>query len=378
MNLLKTMVAFTFFLAAQNANAAMYYQPGISIPTFTYPNVQINTQFKSPWKKPTPTPTKTPTPTVSPTPTVPAQPATLYYGAYAGDNGDMSKVLQFETDAGKKLSIVMWYQGWEVADDMDQFQPTIMDNVRNHGSIPMITWEPWDYTKGVNQPTYSLSAIINGNHDAYIRKWAQDSKAWGQPYFLRLAHEMNGNWYPWSERVNGNSAGQYIQMWQHVHDIFTQEGVTNVTWVWSVNIVDPTETPINTLYPGDNYVDWVAMDGYNGGTALNWGGWKSFTQVFQQTYNEIGAITQKPLMVSETASAEAGGSKANWITNAYGSEVANMPRIKAIIWFNMNKETDWRITSSTTTKNAFRTAVANSKYATNVYGGITSCPILLL
>jgi beta-mannanase len=334
-----------------------------------------NKQIK-PTKAPTPTPTKAPTvtPTAIPTPTG-TTPATLYYGAYAGDNGDMTKVTQFETDAGKKLSIVMWYQGWEVADDFDQFQPTVMNNVRNHGSIPMITWEPWDYTKGANQPAYSLSAIINGNHDAYIRKWALDSKAWGKPYFLRFAHEMNGNWYPWAERANGNSAGQYVQAWKHVRDIFTQEGVTNVTWVWSVNIVDATSTPINTMYPGDNYVDWVAMDGYNGGSALPWGGWKSFTQVFQQTYNEIGAITQKPLMVSETASAEAGGSKANWITNAYGTEVANMPKIKGIIWFNANKETDWRITSTTQTKNAYRTAVAQSKYATNVYAGITSCPI---
>ena len=117
------------------------------------------------------------------------------------------------------------------------------------------------------------------------------------------------------------------------------------------------------------------MDGYNGGSGLNWGGWKSFTQVFQSTYNELGAITQKPVMVSEMGSAEAGGSKANWITNAYGTEVANMPRIKALVWFNANREADWRITSSTTAKNAFRTAVANSKYAVNGYSGITSCPI---
>jgi beta-mannanase len=371
----KTILAFMFLLAAHSVSAASYYQPPMSYQTLLYQNMNIQSQFRNSWKKVTPTPSNSPTPTATPTPTQPAQSASLYFGAYTGDNNDMTKLTQFETNAGKQLSISMWYQSWGVSDNSKNFQTIWMDNIRNHGAIPMVTWEPWNYTMGASQPTYSLSAIINGNHDAYIRKWAQDSKAWGKPYFLRLAHEMNGNWYPWSERVNGNTTGQYIQMWRHVHDIFTQEGVTNITWVWSVNIVDPTETPINTLYPGDQYVDWVAMDGYNGGTALNWGGWKSFTQVFQQTYNELGAITQKPLMVSETASAEAGGSKANWITNAYGSEVANMPKIKAIIWFNLNKETDWRITSSTTTKNAYRTAVAQPKYATNVYAGITSCPI---
>lgn len=373
--MIKTILAFMFLLAAQSVNAASYYQPPMSYQTLMYQNMVMQTQFRNSWKKVTPTPSNSPTPTATPIPTQPAQSASLYFGAYTGDNNDMAKLSQFETNAGKKLSISMWYQSWGVSDNSKNFQPTWMDNIRNHGAIPMVTWEPWNYTMGANQSTYSLSAIINGNHDAYIRKWAQDSKAWGKPYFLRLAHEMNGNWYPWSERVNGNTAGQYIQMWHHVHDIFTQEGATNATWVWSVNIVDPTETPINTLYPGDNYVDWVAMDGYNGGTALPWGGWKSFTQVFQPTYNELRAITQKPVMVSETATVEQGGSKANWITSAYGSEVDSMPAIKAIIWFNLNKEANWTITSSTTAKNAFKTAVTNSKYAGSMFGGITSCPI---
>lgn len=366
------MLLLTVLFVSKPVSAAQYVFPTFA-PCFPFCGNKTVKPTSTPKATPTPTKVPTVTPTTAPIPT--GTQAKLYFGAYAGDNGDIAKVTQFETDAGKKLSIVMWYQGWEVADDMDNFQPTIMNNIRNHGSIPMITWEPWDYTKGVNQPAYSLSAIINGNHDAYIRKWAQDSKAWGKPYFLRFAHEMNHSAYPWSERTNGNTPGQYIQMWKHVRDIFTAEGVTNVTWVWSVNIVDPTSTPINTLYPGDNYVDWVAMDGYNGGSALSWGGWKSFTQVFQSTYNELGSITQKPVMVSEMGSAEAGGSKANWITSAYGTEVANMPRIKALIWFNANREADWRITSSTTAKNAFRTAVANSKYATNGYAGITSCPI---
>src|SRR5712691_10381640 len=100
-----------------------------------------------------------------------------------------------------------------------------MENVRGHGSIPMGSREPWGDRRGtVNQPAYSLQNIINGNFDAYITIWARDSKAWGHPYFLRFAAEMNGNWFSFSEGVNGNTPGQFVKAWRHVHDLFTAQG----------------------------------------------------------------------------------------------------------------------------------------------------------
>jgi beta-mannanase len=210
------------------------------------------------------------------------------------------------------------------------------------------------YTQGINQPAYCLANIIAGHFDAYITKWAQDSKAWGHPYFLRFAHEMNGNWYPWSEQVNGNRAGQYVQAYRHVHDIFSAQGATNVTWVWSPDVVYNGSTPLSELYPGSSYVDWIGMDGYNW-SIVQGHQWQSFNQVFGRTYNNIlNMSTGKPLMVAETASAEIGGNKAAWILNAYDSQIPHVfPAIRAVIWFNETKETDWRIESSPSTRAAF-------------------------
>jgi beta-mannanase len=56
---------------------------------------------------------------------------------------------------------------------------------------------------------------------------------------LRFAHEMNGNWYPWSEGVNGNAAGQYVPAYRRVVTLFRSVGVTNVTWVWSPKVASP-------------------------------------------------------------------------------------------------------------------------------------------
>lgn len=309
-------------------------------------------------------------------PTTSQSPA-IYYGVHVALQ-DMSYVAAFEADAHKAVSIVMWYQHWGVTDGYQYFQAGWMNSVRAHGSIPLVTWDPDDPTQGPNQPTYALQNIINGNFDAYITRWAQDSKAWGHPYFLRFAHEMNGNWNPWSEQVNGNKPGQFILAWRHVHDIFAAQGVTNVTWVWAPNIDYSVSTPLKELYPGDAYVDWVGMDGYNWGTI---GGhvWQPFSSLFQQTYQDILSITTKPMMIAETASTEQAGNKASWITDGFVMQLPhNFPLIRAVIWFDQVKETDWRIESSLAAQSAFITAIQSGIYASNSFAALNTSPIPIL
>jgi hypothetical protein len=301
----------------------------------------------------------------------------VYSGVYVpGWLSDLSRLAAVEADAGKPVAIVMWYQGWGLHDGSQDFQPAWMDAVRTHGSIPMVSWEPWLYTAGVNQPRYALRNIAGGAFDAYIAAWADASRAWGHPYFLRFAAEMNGNWFPWCERVNGNAQGEYVAAWRHVHDIFTARGATNVTWVWSPNVEYVGSTLLASLYPGDAYVDWLGVDGYNWGTSAAGKSWQSFAQVFAPTYAALARLSAKPLMVAETASAQAGGDKATWIADALGTQISRVfPRIRALIWFNENKETDWRIESSPAAQAAFASAIAAPTYASNIYSALDTSPI---
>jgi endoglucanase len=81
-------------------------------------------------------------------------------------------------------------------------------------------------------------------------------------------------------------------------------------------------------------------------------------------------------MIAEMASAEQGGSKADWITDAYSAQIPNnFGRIKAVIWFNEDKETDWRIESSPPAQNAFATAFQDNFYARNQYASLSESPI---
>ncbi len=307
-----------------------------------------------------------------------SQSASIYFGVHVALDS-LSEVTAFEADAHKAVSIVMWYQQWGLTNGWQYFQTYWMNDVRSHGAIPLLTWDPNDPAIGSPvQPAYTLQNIINGNFDAYITRWAQDSKAWGHPYFLRFAHEMNGNWNAWSEQVNGNKPGQFVLAWRHVHDIFTRLGVSNVTWVWAPNIDFSVSTPLRELYPGDAYVDWAGMSGYNWG---NIGGhvWQSFSSLFSQTYNDILSITSRPIMIAETASTEQDGNKPGWISDAFVTQLPHhFPRIRAVVWFNESKETDWQIESSTGAQGAFASAIQSGMYASNNFAAlnITSIPPL--
>src|SRR5437667_1277660 len=260
--------------------------------------------------------------------------ASVYYGQYTPPwYPDFSGIPPLETMIGKHASIVMGYTQWDSR--VRDFNVPWFDQIRAHGSIPMLTWEPW----------VSLQTIYSGKYDTYIAKWAQDSKTWGHPYFLRFAHEMNGDWYPWSERVNDSSPGDYVKAWKHVHDIFTANETTNVTWVWCPNSEDTDSTPLADLYPGDDYVDWTCMDGYNFGGS-------TFSQVFSQTYYDLLQLAStKPIMIGEISSVE-DGSKAAWITDALTVQLPQrFTKIKALVWYddnddNFHGKTTWIINSS--------------------------------
>jgi len=255
----------------------------------------------------------------------------------------------------------MWYEDWV----NNGFDPTLMNTVTAHGAVPVLTWDPWDWNGDpINQPAYSLSTIANGSHDAYLQQWAKGAAAWGRPLYLRFAPEMNGNYTTWGVGVNGNAPGDYVAAWQHVVTVFRQQGATNVRWVWCTNIISGDTLTFAQFYPGDAYVDWVALDGYNGGTALAWGGWESFSQVIGVSYNVLTSITNKPVMIGETGSAEQGGDKAAWITQGLLTDLpAQFPAVRALVWFDDTKETDWRVNSSPAALAAFSQVAASSLYS---------------
>ena len=284
-----------------------------------------------------------------------------YLGASVpGSPQNMTAVDAWAADAGRAPSLVMWYQAW--GGPGSAFNTAAVSHVAARGAVPMITWEPWDWRAGMRQPMYSLHNIAKGEYDTFIRGWARAAKAWHRPLLLRFAQEMNATPYPWAVFTNGNTPARYVSAWRHVHHIFTAVGASNVSWVWSPSIIGAGRVALSSVYPGSSYVDWVAADGYNGGSVLGWGGWLSFTQLFGPTLAAFDKLAPgKPQMIGETSSAEHGGSKASWITHMFAA-LAQRPKVRALVWFNQNKETDWRIESSAAAQTAFVRAATAARW----------------
>jgi hypothetical protein len=310
----------------------------------------------------------------------------LYWGAWIGSQltgneapWDTSAITAFEDEVGKKLSLVNFSSPWQDCSQSPctfyNFDTKAMDAIRAAGAIPFFSWGSDALPFSVNEPNFSLANIIAGKFDVYITSWATAARGWGHPFFLRFDWEMNADYFPWSVGANGNTAAQYVQAWRHVHDIFTSLGATNVTWVWCPN-VDPSGqyASLAGVYPGDSYVNWTGLDGYNWGSPS-----LTFDQLFQSTYNNL--VTRvapgKPVVIGETAATEKGGSKAAWITDLLGTELPSAyPQIKAFLWFEKcDSGMDWPLETSSSAVAAFSAGISSSIYATNQFGSLGGGPI---
>ena len=314
-----------------------------------------------------------------------SSPRAIYWGAQIGDHltgeqapWDMNAVYAFERMAGKKVSLVSFNASFASCRGakctFNPFPFTPFESLRAHGTIPVFNWSSSSVSEG-SDPKFALSKVIHGRYDRYIQEFARSVAAWGHPFFLRFNWEMNGDWFPWSEGVNGNRRGQFVAAWRHVHDIFTSVGASNATWVWCPNI--DRDKKLRGLYPGDRYVDWTCLDGYNWGTRWSWARWKSFRAVYAKSYAAVRKIApHKPMMFGETASTDIGGSKAAWIKEMFSSLPKRFPKVRALIWFEVNdRGTHWPIESSSSVLRSFARGIRNPIFLGNSFSDIEARPI---
>lgn len=242
------------------------------------------------------------------------------------------------------------------------FPQEMAARIAARGASPLIAWEPWDsHTATVDQPGYRLRSIIDGDHDALIRRWATQVDSFGHKVLIRFAPEMNGDWRPWSPGVNGNTTGQYARAWRHVVGIFADQGAHNAVWVWNPIVESGGHTPMSEVYPGDDVVDLVALDGYNWGTTRPWG-WQGYDDIFAESVTALGRIAPgKPWLIAEVGCAPGAG-KPDWILELFARAKADGAR--AVVWFEFDKETDWRLSANAATSAAARQATTESGWLT--------------
>ena len=307
-----------------------------------------------------------------------------YWGARLGGSAPYSwaPVAGFENMVSKQMSLVSFGLPFDNCAarkcSFYQLPTSLMTSISSRGGIPFIDWASSSLSGKIDEPQFSLSKIASGGYDGYIRQVAQAAKQFGKPFFLRFDWEMNGNWSPWGQpehgvAVNGNTPAEFVRMWRHVHRLFTLAGASNVRWVWCPNI-DPTHywTNMASLYPGNGYVDWTCLDGYNWGTTgPQRGGWQSFNTLFSWSYNEIvGKIAPtKPMILGEVASSQHGGSEAAWITNMFQLLATRYTDVHGFLWYDLANSWTSPLRPSSAATRAFAAGLQSNTWL----GDVSTC-----
>jgi len=255
---------------------------------------------------------------------LPDHPAS-YLGAFVkGVPDSYAPVKMLARAAGTRLTVALYYSGWH-----ETFRSAFAAQASADGVVPFIQIEP---------ARVSLTAIAAGVYDTYLKTFATSVASYGaktgKAVIIGFGHEMNGFWYPWGYRHV--SPAVYVAAWRHIVTVFRQQGADNVTWLWTVNIIDASHGILSPgpWWPGRAYVTWVGIDGYY--LKPSW----TFASLFGPTIKTVRALTLDPVLIAETG-APAGTGQPAKIANLFAGIRAY--GLLGCVWFDARGTQDWRL-----------------------------------
>ena len=255
---------------------------------------------------------------------LPETPAS-YLGWYpAGVPRSYAGVSAVSTATGVKPALVPYYSGW-----FEPFQTPFAAAAARDGAVPIVQMNP----DGVR-----LAAIASGRYDGYLRGYARAVRAYHRPVVVSFGHEMNGDWYSWGYKRT--SPATFIAAWRHIVSLFRAAGARNVTWLWTVNIIDDPHygkipSPAR-WWPGGTYVTWVGIDGYYYHPST------AFSSLFGPTIAAVRQITGAPILIAETAAVPAAGQPAK-IADLFAG--VRLYGLLGFVWFDVTHPENWRLSS---------------------------------
>lgn len=241
-----------------------------------------------------------------------------YIGAFIElDYNVQGDIGSYEALTKKKHASYFTYVGYG-----RPFPKAWVEKLKSHGAVPQIAFEP---NNGLDEV----------KDDDYLRDWARDAARARVPIFLRWASEMNGPWTAWSK-----DPAKYIEKFRLITKIMREEA-PNVAMVWCP-FAEP-QGNIMSYYPGDEWVDWVAVNIYsvyiNDGDVNRPAFEKDPAEQLRYVYD---LFPNKPMMICEyAATIESKGAglstvefAVNKMTRMYDVLKTDFPRVGAIYWFS--------------------------------------------
>jgi hypothetical protein len=284
------------------------------------------------------------------------------WGAYASTEPypDCDAHFALERLLGVRLPWMSWFFNWSVP------WPTVGGQQAAHGGYDiLLAWQPQ-----LDRDEVRFADVLAGDYDDYLRRFFRLAAAHPGEVMIRFAHEMNGTGYPWALGYRGDrgsalaSTREFVRTWRYVVEFQRRVGGDNVRFQWCIMTADRGGVDAEEFYPGDDYVDTLGMDVYNG-----YYGWQEPRAAISYTYRRLTAINSRmPLWISEIGCREPsireesgdgpvpGESKADWWRTLFAS--TEFPRITNVNFFHAARAYDWRLNSTPEALEVCRTALA--------------------
>ncbi|MFK8024507.1 MAG: glycoside hydrolase family 26 protein [Ilumatobacter sp.] len=256
-----------------------------------------------------------------------------------GTNGtDAIGLEQYESVAHNTPDVLHFYKRntqlfpapWEVklANRPGQDQPSLL----------FYNWKP--------STSHTWAQIAAGRADANIEAVAKNLKNYPNKIWLAIYHEPedNVNMTPGS----GMTPADYVAMFRHTVSELRSHGVTNAVYTWNLMGFERWWPMFESLYPGDDVVDWVCYDPYQQGRNTNLSLLLDGDSGFG-TYSRLAAIApDKPMCLAEW------GVDVN-LDNPVGffddtdpiATLADFPQMKMLLYWNNRHKGSYSLNTPT-------------------------------
>lgn len=205
-----------------------------------------------------------------------------------------------------------------------------------HLHNPVTREDSWKVgPKDIVSASVTPGTVANDTLIAWVDKIAnfinslKDEKGDKIPVIFRPWHEHNGSWFWWGKDLC--SVEDYKKLWKITRERFNENGVNNVVWAYSPNIVKD-EADYTERYPGDEYADILGADVYqfNGEAGLK--DYKNALNTALSIATKLAKEKNKLVAFTETGSESI--PMQNWWTEVLLPEMSKYPIVYVTVWRN--------------------------------------------
>ncbi len=243
----------------------------------------------------------------------------VYHGIYPGqltgqESGvTLNDLLAYEKFAGKKAAWVYFSNEWF---ESREFPLSTVSWIRDYGSVPFIRLMLRSSSEqNKEEPVFKPQSIIDGEFDTDLQAWSRSARDFGHPLLVEYGTEMNGQWFPWNGIWHGggetsnygepsvaDGPERFRDAFRHIIQICRNERAENITWVFHINANDiPNEewNSFENYYPGDEWIDWIAVSLYGTQTPLDEES-EEFRVGMDAVYSRLESLAgTKPVIIAE-------------------------------------------------------------------------------